>query len=131
MDDPERLDSDTLLFFDGHSDVLELYLALEQRLYGTFPVVNKRVRKTQISFFNRNVFACVSFARVRRKAELPKGWLTLTLGLPAPLESARVAVKTEPYPGCWTHHFVISRREELDAELLCWIGEAYAFADRK
>ncbi len=131
MDDPERLDSDTLLFFDGHSDALELYLALEQRLYDTFPVVNKRVRKTQISFFNRNVFACVSFARVRRKAELPKGWLTLTLGLPAPLESARVAVKTEPYPGRWTHHFVISRREELDAELLCWIGEAYAFADRK
>lgn len=124
-------DSDTLLFFDGHRDALELYLALEELLYGSFPAVGKRVMKTQISFFNRNVFACVSFARVKRGAELPQGWLTLTLGLPAPLDSPRVAVKTEPYPGRWTHHFVISRREELDAELLRWIGEAYAFADAK
>ena len=93
--------------------------------------MNKRVQKTQVTFYNRHVFACVSFARVKRKAELPKGWMTLTLGLPAPLESPRVALKSEPYPGRWTHHFVLSRPEELDAELMAWVEEAYAFAESK
>ena len=55
----------------------------------------------------------------------------LTLGLPFPLDSGRVAVKVQPYPGRWTHHIVISSTEELDAELLAWIREAYAFADAK
>jgi hypothetical protein len=126
-----ELDADTLLFFDGHLDALELYRRFEELLYGAFPNVNKRVQKTQITFYNRHVFACVSFARVKRKAELPKGWLTLTLGLPAPLGSPRVTVKSEPWPGRWTHHFVLSRPEELDAELMAWVGEACAFAERK
>ena len=126
-----ELDTDTLLFFSGHMEALELYRLLEERLYDTFPEVNKRVQKTQITFYNRHVFACVSFARVKRRAELPRGWLVLTLGLPDPLESERVAVKTEPYPGRWTHHFVVSKPEELDEELLSWIREAYAFSDSK
>ena len=126
-----ELDGDTLLFFSGHMDDLEVYRAFEELLCEAFPNVNKRVQKTQISFYNRHVFACVSFARVKRKAELPESWMTLTLGLPAPLESPRVAVKSEPYPGRWTHHFVLSRPEELDAELTAWVREAYAFAESK
>ncbi len=124
-------DSDTLLFFDGHPDALELYRAFENLLCSAFPNVNKRVQKTQITFSNRHVFACVSFARVKRKSELPEGYLVVTLGLPAPLDSERVAARTEPYPGRWTHHIVISKPEELDRELLSWIGDAYAFAEAK
>ena len=125
------LDMDTLMFFDGHQDALDLYLTFEAMLYDTFPYVNRRVQKTQITFTNRHVFACVSFAKVRRRTEMPEGYLVITLGLPAPLESDRVAVRTEPYPGRWTHHIVISKPEELDEELVSWIGEAYAFADAK
>jgi hypothetical protein len=125
------LDLETLMFFDEHQDALDLYQDFEELLYGMFPYVNRRVQKTQITFVNRHVFACVSFARVKRKAELPEGYMVITLGLPAPLESDRVAVKMEPYPGRWTHHIVISRPEELDEELVSWIGEAYAFADAK
>ncbi len=62
-------DPDTLMFFDAHPEALSLYQAFEERLFAAFPVVNKRVQKTQITFSNRHVFACVSFARVRRKAE--------------------------------------------------------------
>ena len=124
-------DLDTLRFFDGHHAALPLYRALEAWLYDAFPVVNKRVQKTQITFTNRHVFACVSFARVKRKAELPEGYLVITLGLPAPLNSERAAVKSEPYPGRWTTHIVINRSEELDGELLSWIREAYAFAEAK
>ena len=125
------LDLDTLLFFDGHQSALPLYQAFESILYASFPNVNKRVQKTQITFYNRHVFACVSFARVKRKAELPEGFMVITLGLPGSLESARVAVKTEVYPGRWTTHIPVSSPEELDEELLSWIREAYAFANAK
>ena len=123
-----ELDADTLMFFDQHMDVLPLYQAFEELLFDSFPVVNKRVQKTQITFSNRHVFACVSFARVKRKTELPMRFIVITLGLPAPLDSERVAVKTEPYPGRWTHHIVVNKPEELDEELLSWVREAYDFA---
>ena len=126
-----KLDTDTLMFFDRHMDVLPLYQAFEEILFDSFPVVNKRVQKTQITFSNRHVFACVSFARVKRKAELPMRYMVITLGLPAPLDSERIAVKTEPYPGRWTHHIVVSTPEELDEELLSWMKTAYTFADAK
>ncbi len=126
-----EIDPDTLLFFSGHREALRLYPALEDAFYGMGPDVGKRVRKTQISFYNRHVFACVSFARVRRKAEMPEGFIVITLGLPSPLESRRVAVRSEPYPGRWTHHIIVSRPEELDHELLSWIREAYEFANAK
>ena len=126
-----ELDTDTLMFFDQHMDILPLYQAFEELLSDSFSVVNKRVQKTQITFSNRHVFACVSFASVKRKAELPMRYMVITLGLPAPLDSERVAVKTEPYPGRWTHHFVVSTPEELDEELLSWIKTAYTFADAK
>lgn len=124
-------DTDTLFFFNEHPDALTLYGELEELLWTSFPLVTKRVQKTQISFYNRHMFACVSFARVKRKAELPPGWLVLTLSLPEPPDSPRAAVMTEAYPGRWTCHFVLSRPEELDAELLAWIREAYDFAAAK
>ena len=123
-----ELDADALIFFDQHMDILPLYQAFEELLFDSFPVVNKRVQKTQITFSNRHVFACVSFARVKRKAELPMRFIVITIGLPAPLDSERVAVKTEPYPGRWTHHIVVNKPEELDEELLSWVREAYDFA---
>ena len=126
-----EMDLDTLLFFDAHRAALPLFAALEDLIFTRFPETEKRVQKTQITYYHRHVFACVSFARVKRKAELPENWLTLTLSLPYPLDSGRVAVKTEAYPGRWTTHFVLGSVEELDGELLGWLDEAYAFSERK
>ena len=124
-------DLDTLLFFDAHRNALPICTALEEKLFARFPEAKKRVQKTQITYYHRHVFACVSFAQVRRKAELPETWLTLTLGLPYPLDSERVAVKTEAYPGRWTTHIVLGGRDDLDEELLAWLERAYDFAERK
>ena len=124
-------DADVLLFFEGRTKARETYGALERFLYGAFPDVRRRVQKTQITFSSRHVFACVSFARVKRKAELPDGYLVLTLGLPALLGTDRAAVRTEPYPGRWTHHFVLSGPGDLDADMRAWITQSYAFADSK
>lgn len=69
--------------------------------------------------------------KVKKKSELPEDYFVLTLGLSAPLESDRVAAKTEPYPGRWTSHFVISSPSALDEELFDWIEQAYQFAQEK
>ena len=89
------------------------------------------MQKSQISYYNRRLYACVSFLKVKKKAELPEDYFVLTRGLSAPLESDRVAAKTEPYPGRWTTHFVISSPSALDEELFDWIEQAYQFAQEK
>lgn len=128
MDGIQR--GDILAFFHEHAEAFSLYEPLEARLLA-FPGTSIRVQKTQITFSNRHVYACASFLRVRRKAELPDPYLVLTLGMPYPLESGRVVVKTEPYPGRWTTHILLSRPDELDEELFSWAKEAYDFALNK
>jgi len=123
-------DLDVLLFFDGRMASLPLYEQLEALLFREFPAAHRRVQKTQITFTGRRVFACVSFARVRRKAELPAHFLVLTFGLPAPLASPRV-IPVAVRPDRWTHHVVLSAPEELDGELLAWLRASYAFSERK
>lgn len=122
---------DTLFFFDRHQAVYPLYVCFQEKLLARFPESRIKVQKSQISYYNRHLYACVSFLKVKKKAELPEDYFVLTLGLSAPLESDRVAVKTEPYPGRWTTHFVISSPTDLDEELFDWIEQAYNFAQAK
>lgn len=122
------MNPEVLMFFSGHEGALPLYTAFEKKLLSAFPDCTLRVFKTQISFYNRHLFACVSFARVKRKAELPEPYLVVTLGLPYRLASNRVAIATEPYPGRWTTHIVVGKATEIDEELFVWVKEAYDFA---
>ncbi|MDO5324457.1 MAG: DUF5655 domain-containing protein [Clostridia bacterium] len=125
------MNPDVRMFFDPHPAALPLYEAFAGEMAARFPETRVRVQKTQITLYNRRVYACVSFLRVKRKAELPASWFTLTLGLPDPLESPRVAARVEPYPGRWTTHIVLSDPSELDAELFGWVEQAYEFAESK
>ena len=125
------MNTDTIIFFNKQPDALPLYEAFADAVTKLYPETEIRVQKTQISFYDVHMFACVSFLRVKKKKELPEPYLVVTLGMPYPLESPRVAVKTEPYPGRWTTHIVIGQREEIDGELLSWVEEAYRFAENK
>lgn len=122
------MNGDALRFFDGKPEELALYQALEARIFSEVGNVRLKVGKSQISFYNRHLFACVSFLRAKRKAELPAHYIVLTLGLDRPLDTPRAAVVTEPYPNRWTHHFVLSCKEEIDDELMDWVKQASAFA---
>ena len=127
----DKIREDILLFFSGHPQALPVYEEFEEKLMKRCPETSIRVQKTQIGFSKRHLYACVSFQRVRKKSELPEAYFVLSLGLPRPLDSARVAAKTEPRPGRWTNHIVIGTAEELDEELFSWIDEACAFAESK
>lgn len=60
---------DELLFFDKYPTAFPLYEVFVKELFEMFPSASMRVQKSQITFSNRHVFACVSFARVKKKAE--------------------------------------------------------------
>ena len=122
--------SDLLFFFDGRGAELELYQALFARLEAAFPDASVKVQKSQISFYNRHLFAAASLP-LRRRKEWPKVCILVTIGLSYRLSSPRIAVATEPYPNRWTHHVVISEAGQIDEELLGWLREAYDFAMAK
>lgn len=127
----KNMDEQILQFFDRYPDAIPLYEKFEKCVEDLVPEVRIKVQKTQISFYNRHMFACVSFARVRRKKDCPDCYIVVTFGLEHKAESPRIDIATEPYPNRWTHHVLISELEEIDDELMGWIREAAEFSDRK
>ena len=122
---------DTLQFFEVMPGALPLYeqlLELVRQTVGTFSI---RVQKTQITWSNRYVFACISFAKIRPAKLRPQTYLVVTFGLDHRVESPRIDIATEPYPHRWTHHVLISAPEEIDGELIGWVREAYDFSAAK
>lgn len=125
------MDQCILEFFDGHMDALPLYEQFEKRVFSEIGPASIKVSKTQISFSNKYLFACVSFARIRKKKDCPDTFIVITLGLDHKIESSRIDVATEPYPGRWTHHILIAVPEEIDDELMRWVKEASVFSASK
>lgn len=65
------MDENILFFFNKHPDAFPLYEAFEHRVLMEIEDVRIKVQKTQISFYNRHLFACVSFAKVRKAKDRP------------------------------------------------------------
>ena len=122
---------DEMTFFDSHPSALPLYEKLLDRILAEIPDARIEVKKSQISFFVKHMFAAASFTPVRRAKDRPESFLTVTFGLPYRVSSPRIDAAAEPYPGRWTHHVMIGSAEEADAELMGWIREAAAFSAMK
>ena len=125
------MSSDELFFFAAKPAALPLYGAFRDAVLERIPDVRIEAKKTQISFFNRRMFAAASLTPVRRAKDRPDPFLTITFGLSYRKEAARIDAAAEPYPNRWTHHVTIGAPEEIDDELLSWIAEAAEFAGRK
>lgn len=104
-----------------------LCAALTEAILRSCPEAEIRESKTQLGFFHGCGFAWLSQPPRRRKG-WPENYILLSLGLRAKIDSPRVAEAVEAYPGRWTNHILITSENEIDAELLEWIGEARAFA---
>ena len=74
----DTVTQDTLLFFDRHRAVYPLYELFREKLLARFPESRIKVQKSQISYYHRYLYACVSFLRVKKKAELPEEFFVLT-----------------------------------------------------
>ena len=130
MDLPSNYLSDLQVYFSGHGEELDLYAALFPTLEAAFPEARVKVQKSQISFYGKHLFAMVSIP-IRRKKGWPEHCLLISFGLGRQVADPRIAVATEPYPGRWTHHVVLSHPEELDGPLLAWLREAWDFSQAK
>ena len=51
----------------------------------------------------------------------------ISLFLPRPLQTERLIMAVEPYPGRFTNHLVLSTPEEVDEALWAWAAEAKRF----
>lgn len=124
------MSQDELLFFNQFPGLIPSYRRLKTRLEAAYPDLRLKISKTQISFYNRRMFAMVSLPWRR-----PKGWpaeyLLVSFGLGCRKESPRIAQAVEPYPNRWTHHVPVQQAEQIDDELLQWLDEAYQFAAGK
>lgn len=125
------MDDKLLRFFDQMPEALPLYQKFEREALSRVEDVRIKVQKTQITYSNRHVFACVSFAKVRKAKERPPVYIVVTFGLAYKKESPRIDIATEPYPNRWTHHVLVSEEEQIDEELLGWVEEAAAFSAAK
>ena len=119
----QQTDMNAETFFAEKPHEWKLYTALCEKLEQQLGSWEIRVQKTQITFANVCVFACVSLKW--------KNCLTVTFGLPDRVDSPRIHHASEPYPNRWTHHVKVYAAEELDEELLGWITAAYVFAGMK
>lgn len=127
MRTPEYYEADVLAFFEGKPDELAVYRALFRQLDAAFPEGWVKVQKTQISFYDRHLFAAASLP-VRRRRGWPERCLLVTFGLSRRVESPRIAAASEPYPNRWTHHVTAAEEGEIDGELMGWLREARDFA---
>lgn len=114
-------------FLDRMPQMLEVYQALREKVVKAYPDTQFKVSKTQISFRNRYVFAMVSLPWQKVKG-WPKEYLLVSFGLAYKKKSPRIVQAVEAYPNRWTHHLLLTGPEQVDRELMDWIGEAYRFA---
>ena len=125
------MDQNTLFFFNQKPGAIPLYETFETRLLAELEGVVIQPQKSQITLKNRRVFGAVSFLAARKAKDRPKTYITSTFGLGRRVDSPRIDIATEPYPGRWTHHVLISSTEDIDGELMGWIREAYNFSAGK
>lgn len=122
------INPEALFFFDGSPAALPLLEAFEEQLQKRVGEFSVRVQKTQITYSNRYVFACVSFLKVRKAKHRPPVYIVITFGLDHRLESPRIDAAVEASPQRWTHHVLVSDTSEIDDELMGWVQQAYQFS---
>lgn len=126
---PEHCTADAGMFFDGHPAELALNEALFRRMDGAFPEGTVKVQKSQISF-TAGIVRC-GISAVRRRKDWPKMCLMVTRWTAVPAGLAPGGAASEPYPGRWTHHVLVTEADQIDEELMGWLREAWNFAESK
>lgn len=117
-------------FFGTYDTERHLYDVFAGRILEEFPDTQVRVHHTQISFYHRRLFTA-AWLPVRAVRGRPETYLVVTFVLDRRLDSLRVVEAVEPRPGRWTHHVLVAAPEEIDDELLSWVGQARQLAESR
>ena len=117
-----------IIVFPEEAEPLSLLRSVKRINSFPFPLNHLQVKNTQISFVEKHLYACVSFLRFKKSPELPKDYFVLTLGMPYLVQSPRLKMAVEPYPGRFTTHIPIGSIEDIDNELMGWLADVHRFA---
>ena len=113
-------------FFAGRDESRRIFEAVRLAI-AAFGPAELRVTRSQIAFRRRTGFAYVWMPGMYlRHAEVP---LVLTVGLRRHDNSRRWKQVVEPAPGRFTHHLELRSPAEVDAEVSCWLQEAWEGGD--
>ena len=78
---------DAFFVFEKVPGAYELYEALAEKLRQRLPGMWEKVGRTEVAFYLGHRFGCASLLAVRRKAERPAPYLTVSFGLAYPRDS--------------------------------------------
>lgn len=122
----ENIRDDELCFL-GRGEELELYRALRAELLSRWPNTELRPRRTRAGL--PSAISTPWPRRGRRRIKgAPEHYVLLSVVLPEPSGSARVAVIAEASPHRFTHHIVIGSSEDMDGEAMGLAALSHAFA---
>lgn len=91
----------------------------------SFPEVQMRVTKSQVAWWRQHPFAWVWAPEQYLAGRGDLAPLVLTVGLLRRDASPRWKQIVEPRPGHFTHHLELSSAEQIDAEVVSWLWEAW------
>lgn len=121
------MEKDEREFFIAMPAVLPIYERLTDSISAIVPQVRVEVRKSQISFIGKRVFAA-AWLPPRKITGRPEHYLIVTLWLGRPLQSPRIAEAAPINPGRWANHVILADESEVDGELMGWVAEALKFS---
>lgn len=121
------MNADILMVFEKMPAGLPLYEAAEGKILALLPDTRIKVSKTQVSFYNRYLYAAL-WPPLRKIKGRQGTYIVLTFGLGHKQAHPRILESVEPYPGRWTHHVLIAQPEDMDEQVMGWIRQAYDFA---
>lgn len=123
------MDPEVLAFLGAHPGRIALFERVEAAI-GALGPSEYRVTKSQIAWKNPLNFAFLS-RNPRVLSRQPEEALVLTLGLGRRGTEPCVKYASEPYPGRWTNHIILTRPEDVDETVQALLEEAYCFSREK
>ena len=112
--------------------ILPLFLALALLLTGCAAVSTTETTSQAVSQVDSPSSALES-APESASSQLESISITDSNGSQITLDTSapRVVAASEPYPGRWTHHVLVTEADQIDEELMGWLREAWDFAESK
>lgn len=110
--------------FSNSPEGLQLCQVVRSAILSAGPAV-ERTTTSQVAFRNRRGFAYFWNPRQHLKTEVPA---VLSIALPRRIESARFKEVVHPSRGVWMHHLELATADDVDAEVIEWLREAFEAA---
>ncbi len=123
---PERGEAIPLEAYFADKELLsrELFAAVRSAVESVGPA-EVRATKSQVAFRRRAAFAWTWVPAQYLAGHRDLAPLVLAIGLRRHDESPRWKSVVEPQPGRFTHHLELRGADDLDAQVLDWLREAW------